>query len=59
MECSLPGSSVHEILQARILECVAIPSVGDLPDPGVEPGSLALQVNSLPSEPLFTDKSYG
>ena len=24
MDCSLPGSSVHEILQARILECVAI-----------------------------------
>ena len=25
-ECSLPGSSVHEILQARILEWVAMPS---------------------------------
>ena len=25
MDCSLPGSSVHRILQARILECVAIP----------------------------------
>jgi len=25
MDCSLPGSSVHGILQARILECVAIP----------------------------------
>ena len=25
MGCSLPGSSVHEILQARILEWVAIP----------------------------------
>ena len=25
MDCSLPGSSVHEILQARILEWVAIP----------------------------------
>ena len=24
MDCSLPGSSVHGILQARILECVAI-----------------------------------
>ena len=24
MDCSLPGSSVHRILQARILECVAI-----------------------------------
>ena len=26
MDCSLPGSSVHEILQARILEGVAMPS---------------------------------
>ena len=25
MDCSLPGSSVHEIPQARILEWVAIP----------------------------------
>ena len=24
MDCSIPGSSVHEIVQARILECVAI-----------------------------------
>ena len=24
MDCSLPGSSIHEILQARILECIAI-----------------------------------
>ena len=27
------------------------PSPGDLPDPGIEPGSPALQVNSLPTEP--------
>ena len=27
------------------------PSPGDLPDPGIEPGSLALQANSLLSEP--------
>ena len=26
MDCSLPGSSVHGILQARVLECVAVPS---------------------------------
>ena len=26
IDCSLPGSSVHGILQARILECVAMPS---------------------------------
>ena len=26
MDCSPPGSSVHGTLQARILECVAMPS---------------------------------
>ena len=29
VDCSLPGSSVHGILQARILEWVAIPSFRD------------------------------
>ena len=38
--CSLPESSVHEIFQARILEWVAFPSPGDLPDPGIQPTSL-------------------
>ena len=51
MDCSPPGSSVHGISQARILEWVAIPSPGDLCDPGIEPGSAALQADSLPSEP--------
>ena len=37
MDCSLPGSSVHRILQARILGWVAIPPPGDLPNPGIEP----------------------
>ena len=37
MDCSLPGSSVQEILQARILEWAAFSSPGDLPDPGIEP----------------------
>ena len=89
MDCSLPGSSVRGILQARIPEWVPIPfckessqlrdrtqvsciegrfftiwatreaqeywsgelipSV-DLPDPGIEPGSPALQADSLPAE---------
>ena len=29
------------------------PSPGDLPDPAIEPGTLALQVDSLPSGPLW------
>ena len=48
MDCSLPGSSAHGILQARILEWVGIPSPGDLPDTGMEPGSPAMQADSLP-----------
>ena len=39
--CGLSGSSVHGILQARILECVACPPPGDLPDPGIEPAFLS------------------
>ena len=43
--------TVHGSLQARILEWVAFPSPGDLPNPEFEPRSLALQVGSLPAEP--------
>ena len=82
MDCSLPGSSVHGIFQARVLEWSTIvsnslqppwtvacqvplsmglsrqeywsglpfPSPGNLPDPGIEPGSPALQADSLSSE---------
>ena len=50
-DCSLPGSSVRGILQARVLEWVALPSSGDIPDRGTEPRSPALQADSLPSEP--------
>ena len=42
MDCSLPGSSVHGIFQARVLEWVPFPFPGDLPDPGIEPGSATL-----------------
>ena len=43
--------TVHGILQARILEWVAFPSSGDLPNPGIEPRSSALRADSLPAEP--------
>ena len=41
MDGSPPGSSVRRIFQARILEWVAFPPPGDLPDPGIEPASPA------------------
>ena len=50
MACSPPGSSVHEILQAIILECASMPYSRDLSNPGIEPGSPALQADSLLSE---------
>ena len=50
MDCSPQGSSVHGILQARILE-LPFPSPGDHPDPRTEPNSPALQADSLPTEP--------
>ena len=38
IRCSPPGSSVHGILQARVLE-LPFPPPGDLPKPGTEPAS--------------------
>ena len=40
VDCSPPGSSVHGILQARILEWGAISFSGHLPDPGIKLVSL-------------------
>ena len=58
-DCSPPGSSVHGTLQARILEWVGIPFLGwedeiflTSPNHRIQPRSLALQADSLPSEPL-------
>jgi len=66
MDYSSPGSSVHEILQVRILELVGLPfpSSGDLPHPRVKPvspASPALQAYSVPTElpgkPLFRGRN--
>ena len=43
MDCSLPGSAVHGLVQARMLEWLPSPSPRDLPDP-----EIALQSDSLP-----------
>ena len=57
MDRSTLGSSVDGILQARILEWVAIPSPRNLSNPEIKPGSSTLQADSLPSEP--PGKPYG
>ena len=52
MNCSLPGSSVHGILQAEILEWVAIFLLqGIFPTQGSNPSLLHWQVGSLSAEP--------
>ena len=51
MHCSPPGSSVHEFSTQEYWSGVPFPSPGDLPNPGIEPGSPALQADSLLSEP--------
>ena len=51
MDYSPLGSSVHGILQARILEWVGFPFSRGFPNPGIEPRSPALQADSLPAEP--------
>jgi len=45
VDCSPPGSSIHGILQARILEWVAISFSRVLPDPGIKPRSPILQAD--------------
>ena len=47
------------ILQARILEWVACPPPGDLPNPGIEPRSPALWADSLLSEPPGKPENTG
>ena len=44
LDCSLPGSSVQGISQARILSMLPFPTLGDLPDPGIKPESLVSPV---------------
>ena len=51
MDCRPPDFSVHGIFKARILEWVAIPSPGDLPDSGIKPEPPALAGVFFTTEP--------
>ena len=63
VNCSPPGSSVRGVPPARILEWVAVPLPGDLPDAGIEPMSLTspafadgfFTTSSTTWETLFTE----
>ena len=59
MGCSWPGSPVHGILQARILEWVAMSSSRGSSQPGIESRSPVLKADSLPSEPPGKPKNTG
>ena len=47
--CQAPQSM--EFFRQEYWSGLPFPSPGDLPNPGIEPGSLALQADALPSEP--------
>ena len=51
MDCSPPGSSVHGFSRQEYWSGLPFPSPGDLPDPGIEPRSPALEADTLTSEP--------
>jgi len=56
MDCSPPGSSVLGILQARMLEWVAIPFSRGSAQPTNQTWFSCIAADSLPSEPLGKSK---
>ena len=50
VDCSLAGPFVHEFSRQEYWSGLPFPFPGDLPDPGIDPGSPALQAESLPLE---------
>ena len=57
--CDSMDYTAQGILQARILEWVAVPFSRDPPNPEIEPRSPTLQVDSLPTEPPGKPKNTG
>ena len=47
VDCILSSSSVHGVLQARVLCGLPFPFPGDFPNSEIESGSPALQVDTL------------
>ena len=60
MDCSLPGFSSLSMGFSRqeYWSGLPFPSPGDLPDPGIEPESPALEANSSTSEPSGTLRKW-
>ena len=59
MDCSLPCSSAHGILQARVPEWVVVLFSRGSSQPRDQPSSPALQADLLLSEPLGNPKNTG
>ena len=51
MDCGPPDFSVHGFSREEYWSGLTYPPPRDLPDPEIEPGSLTLQADPLPSEP--------
>ena len=51
VDCNLLGFSVMGFSRQEYCSGLPFPSPGDLPDPGIEPGSPALEADALTSEP--------
>ena len=60
MDSSPPGSSIHGIFQARILEWVAIAFSSRFPDAGIKPESPTLQADTLLSrvDSVLNNKNF-
>jgi len=58
MDHSPPGSSVHGIFQARIPKWVAISFSRGLPDPGIEPESLAFPALAVEVCVIYMKHTY-
>ena len=59
MDCSLPDLLSMEFSRQEYWSGLTFPSPGDLPNPGIEPGSPALQADSLPTELSGKPTGYG
>ena len=59
MDCSSAGSSNHGFPRQEYWSGLPFPSLGDVPDPGIEPRSPVLQAEYLPSKQSKKPTTWG